>query len=320
MMNKLQLFRALFGSCLMCCFIAFLVACSESATSPESSDSWGEKHFLWKVSDENSSVWLLGSIHVADESFYPLPTVIDSAFAASSELAVEVNTSDKNVENEVLQLTLARGVLLDGSLQDLVPTELWNSLDSLCKAWNLPIATFVSMRPWLVATTISSYAYTRAGMNSEYGIDFVLMDRATKSGKPIVSLETAKEQIDAIAGTTDSDSAGICMLKSTMRELPGIESEIANLIRAWKTGDDELLNGLESNGHVEDYTPSEILLMEEFEQRILVNRNAKMADSVASFLRDDRNVFVVVGAAHLAYGPYNVIENLKNRGFAVERF
>ena len=66
MKNKSRLLRALLGSCLMCYFSAFLVACSESATSPDLSGPWGEKHFLWKVSDENASVCLLGSIHVAD--------------------------------------------------------------------------------------------------------------------------------------------------------------------------------------------------------------------------------------------------------------
>ena len=95
MTNKLHMLRALLGTCLMCCFSAFLGACSESSSPSAPSGPWGEKHFLWKVSDENSSVWLLGSIHVADASFYPLPTVIDSAFAASSELAVEINTSDE---------------------------------------------------------------------------------------------------------------------------------------------------------------------------------------------------------------------------------
>ena len=320
MMNKLQLFRALLGLCLMYCLATFLVACSDPVSSADSSDSWGEKHFLWKVSDENSSVWLLGSIHVADSSFYPLPAVIDSAFSTASELAVEINTSDQSVENEVQRQMRVRGMLDKGTLRDILPASLWTSLDSLCNAWRLPVSTFEKMRPWLVATTISSYAYMQAGMESKYGIDFVLMDKASKSGKPIISLETVQEQIDAIAGTTDSDSAGICMLKSTMRELPGIKSEIMELARAWKSGDEELLNRFMLDEHVEDYTPSEIQLMEEFEQRILVKRNAKMADSVATFLRDDRNVFVVVGTAHLALDESNVIELLRNRGFAVERF
>ena len=38
---------------------------------------------------------------------------------------------------------------------------------------------------------------------------------AAKSGKPIVALETAEEQIAALGGTTDS--VGVFYLKSTMR-------------------------------------------------------------------------------------------------------
>ncbi len=299
---------------------AVLLACSETATSPEMSDTSGQSHFLWKVSDENSSVWLLGSIHVADASFYPLAPKIDSAFSQASELAVEINTSDEYIAREVQQLMKSRGTLSEGTLRDVLPPELWYSVDSLCAAWDLPVKMFETMRPWLAATYISSYAYTREGLNSQYGIDFVLMNRAKRNGKPIVSLETAKDQIDAIADTTESDSAGICYLKSTMREISEIKTLMKDMIRAWKTGDDVLLNRLLGEEDVGDYTPSEQRFMAELNQRLLTKRNVKMADSVAAFLRDDRNVFVVVGVAHLAFDKDNVIENLNKRGFVIERY
>ena len=182
------------------------------------------------------------------------------------------------------------------------------------------MSTFESMRPWLVASSISTYAYMQAGLKSEYGFDNVFMRKASEGGKPIISLETAEEQVEALAGSSESDSAGICLLKSAIRELPKVKPSIRDLVKAWKTGDDELLNSMLSEENMQDYTPSEVLYMEEFKQRLLVNRNAKMADSVASFLRDDRNVFVVVGAAHLAFEEHNVIENLRNRGYVVERY
>ena len=309
--NKLLFSRAMLGLCLKCCFATFLVACSESATSSDSSE---QKHYLWKVSDENSSVWLLGSIHVADASFYPLAPVIDSAFSTASELAVETLVD----EDEYQWLLYKYGLLPTGTLRDVLPTDLWNSLDSLCMAWNLDVLTFERRRPWVVATTISSYAYIRAGLKGEYGIEYVFKSNAAKSGKPIVALETAEEQIAAFGGTTDS--VGVFYLKSTMRELSGIESLIENLIRAWKSGDDELLNRLLNENNTEGYSPLELQYLEEMNDRLLVKRNAKMADSIATFLRDDRNVFVVVGTAHLAFDQNNVIEILRNRGFVVERF
>ena len=276
-MNK----RYNFSILLYLCFAIFLVACSgsskKSETLPES------KHFFWKVSDENSSVWVLGSIHLADSTLYPLAPVIDSAFAHSDELAVELNMNDEEVVKEVGEQSAAQGLLTEGTLRDLLPQDMWNTVDSLCTAWNVPIVMIEKTRPWLAAMTLSSYAFMQAGLNPEYGIDYVLLDRAA------------------------------------MDEIAEFESLVSNLMHAWKTGDDEMLRRLLDDGE-EEVPLQESKFKDEFEQRIYVNRNAKMADSIATFLREDRKVFVVVGVAHLALEKDNVIETLRKRGFKIERF
>ena len=311
-MNKRYNFFVLFYLCIA----IFLVACSgtskKDASQPES------KHFFWKVSDENSSVWVLGSIHLADSTLYPLAPVIDSAFAHADELAVELNMNDEEVVKEVGEQSAAQGMLAEGTLRDLLPQDMWNTVDSLCTAWDVPIVMIEKTRPWLAAMTLSSYAFMQAGLNPEYGIDYVLLDRAAMDGKAIIGLETAEEQIGALADTTESDSAGVYYLKTTLHEIAEFESLVSNLMQAWKTGDDEMLRRLLDDGE-EEVPLQESKFKDEFEQRIYVNRNAKMADSIATFLREDRNVFVVVGVAHLALEKDNVIETLRKRGFKIER-
>ena len=305
------------GLCLTCLAVS-LVACSGSRNKanvlPET------KHFLWKVSDENSSVWVLGSIHLADSTLYPLAPVIDSAFTHADELAVEINLSDDEVVKDVGEQSARRGELAEGTLRDLLPEDMWNTVDSLCSSWNVPVAMIEKMRPWLAATTLSSYAFMQTGLNTDYGVDFVLLDRAAMEGKAIVGLETAEEQITALADTTESDSSGIYYLKTTLREISEIDSMVVNLMRAWKTGDDALLRRLMKEDEEEDSLSQDSKFKEGHEQRVFVNRNAKMADSIATFLREDRNVFVVVGVAHLALERNNVIDALRNRGLKVERF
>ena len=315
--NKLQFSRAMLGLCLTCLAVS-LVACSGSRNKadvlPET------KHFLWKVSDENSSVWVLGSLHLADSTLYPLAPVIDSAFTHADELAVEINLNDEEVVKEVGEQSSRRGELVEGTLRDLLPEDMWNTVDSLCTSWNVPVAMIEKMRPWLAATTLSSYAFMQTGLNTDYGVDFVLLDRAAMEGKAIVGLETAEEQITALADTTESDSSGIYYLKTTLREISEIDSMVVNLMRAWKTGDDALLRRLMKEDEEEDSLSQDSKFKEGHEQRVFVNRNAKMADSIATFLREDRNVFVVVGVAHLALERNNVIDALRNRGLKVERF
>lgn len=315
-MNKFYSLLALFYVCLAIC----LVACSGGRNKAEVSPA--TKHYLWKISDENSSLWVLGSIHLADSTLYPLAPVIDSAFARADELAVELNMNDEKVVNEVGKESVSQGMLAEGLLRDILPPEMWKTLDSLCAAWDIPMVVFEKMRPWLVATTLSAYAFEQAGLNSEYGIDYVLLDRAAADGKAIVGLETAEEQIGALADTTESDSAGVYYLKTTLREIAELESLVKNLIHAWKTGDDDLLRSILDKDDEEDEEKlsGDQKFKDEYEQRVYVNRNANMADSIAAFLREDRNVFVVVGVAHLALEKDNVVDVLKRRGLKVERF
>lgn len=312
--HKLLILGALLG--------LFLSACA--GTDKKSEPVQENKHYLWKVSDENSSIWLLGSIHLADSTLYPFDPVIDSAFAQAEELAVELNMNDEEVVKEVGAQSVSRGILQEKSLHEVLPPELWKSFDSICVDWNIPVVMFEKMRPWLAAMTLSSYAFVHAGLNPEYGIDYVLLDRAAMTGKAIVGLETAEEQIDAIADTTESDSAGIYYMKMTLREIAGIDSMVTNLMNAWKTGNDDLLRRTLDDESFdeseEDSLAGDKKFKEEYEQRIYLSRNAKMAESIAKFLSDDRNVFVVVGVAHLALEKDNVIDALRKRGLKVERF
>ena len=315
-MNKFCSLLALFYVCLAVCLVACSGGRNKTEFSPET------KHYLWKISDENSSVWVLGSIHLASSAIHPFDPVIDSAFAHANELAVELNMNDEEVVNEVNEQSSSQGTLQDKSLREVLPTDLWNSVDSICRAWDVPMDEFENMRPWLVATTLSSYAFIQAGLTPEYGVDYVLLNRAMEEGKVICALETAKEQVNAVADTTKSDSAGIYYLRTTLREIAGIDSIVTNLMQAWKTGNDDLLRQILGNGDDEDddSLSDDKRFKDEYEQRVYLSRNAKMAESIMEFLNDDRNIFVVVGVAHLALEKNNVIDILKSRGFTVERF
>ena len=48
-------------------FVLVLLGCSRHPAFYDEGNN-----LLWKISDNNSSVWILGSIHYADSSFYPL--------------------------------------------------------------------------------------------------------------------------------------------------------------------------------------------------------------------------------------------------------
>ena len=276
------------------------------------------RHMLWQVSDSNSSVYLLGSVHFADSTFYPLDTAITNAFDRSDELAVELDMSDTAVFMEIARQTELRGKLKDGlSLAQILPKDVKKQLDSICASWYLAPEVLYGYKPWSAAMTLSSLAIMRLGFDPNLGIDFYFLHAAQEANKKVVSLESAEDQIAVLVGDGISDSLGIYYLRSTIGEMQVTDSSITLMMGAWIKGDDSLFREamyMEPEGSATDS-----LLDAQIEDLVYIARNKTMADSVAAFLAQDRKVFVVVGAAHMAGKGDNVLKLLRDRGLTVEQ-
>ena len=167
-------------------FLLCLFFLNTGCTKSQITEQESTKHFLWKVSDADSYVWILGSIHMADSTFYPLDPVIMNAFNESQALVLEIDISNDSVLNESSSLSMDRGVLPSGQLlKDVLPDSTYMHLDSLFRSWGLSIDLFKKFRPWMVAMQISAMAIERTGFSSEWGIEYMLMDQAVLLGKEI---------------------------------------------------------------------------------------------------------------------------------------
>jgi hypothetical protein len=276
------------------------------------------QHFLWKISDQNSSVYILGSIHFADSSFYPLDSVIVNAFDRSDELAVELDISDSSVIKESVRLSSELGSLKDGMTLDMVlPEDVLYSLDSLCLAWYIPADFFYGFNPWTAAMNLSAVAIQRMKFDARLGFDLYFLMKAREK-KKIISLETVEAQVNTFTGKGFSDSVGIFYLKSLIQEVALIDSSMNMFKRAWKSGDASLFRTA-MNLRAGELNHSDSLLLKKVNEFIYISRNRKMAESVEKFLAENRSVFVVVGAAHLVGSEENVIEILRHKGLTVEQ-
>ena len=276
------------------------------------------QHFLWKISDQNSSVYILGSIHFADKTFYPLDSVIVNAFDRSDELAVELDISDSSVIKESVRLSSELGSLKDGMTLDMVlPEDVLYLLDSLCLAWYIPADFFYGFNPWTAAMNLSAVAIQRMKFDARLGFDLYFLMKAREK-KKIISLETVEEQVNIFTGKGFSDSVGIFYLKSLIQEVALIDSSMNMFKRAWKSGDASLFRTA-MDLRAGELNHSDSLLLKKVNEFIYISRNRKMAESVEKFLAENRSVFVVVGAAHLVGSEENVIEILRHKGLTVEQ-
>lgn len=272
-------------------------------------------HLLWKVSDENSSVWLFGSIHFADSSFYPLPSEIENAFRNSTALAVEMDISDSETQEKTAEEFLKEGMFTDGrTLKDVLPDSLWKTLDSISTTLGMKTENFLPMRPWMAATLIASAAIASTGIQQELGIDMVMLDSAYAQGKEIIALETPEEQVESLSKSEGSEETdGIAYLESTFREYSKLDQMIKEVISAWKRAD--VVSLQKSLSADQNMNESEKRLNE----RMFNQRNKKMKKEILNFLENDKQVFVVVGVGHLIL-ENNLLEMLSENGLKIQRY
>lgn len=299
-------------------FLLCLFFLNTGCTKSQITEQESTKHFLWKVSDADSYVWILGSIHMADSTFYPLDPVIMNAFNESQALVLEIDISNDSVLNESSSLSMDRGVLPSGQLlKDVLPDSTYMYLDSLFRSWGLSIDLFKNFRPWMVAMQISAMAIERTGFSSEWGIEYMLMDQAVLLGKEIVSLETPATQIEALA--TPSDTLGVYYLETTLKEISQIDSLLSQIAFAWQTGNRSKLQSL-LNPKSQLKSDKEKEMDNVIKEKIYSERNIGMVNRIESFIKENKKFFIAVGVAHLIEDDDNILELLKNKGFKVDSF
>lgn len=305
--NKLWKFGILGFFCAQC------VGCagnrSEESAEPLKSPVCGEKHLLWKAEKSGApAVWLLGSIHLADSSFYPLPAILDSALDASTLVAAELDINKSETVQKTGMLMAEKGALPAGTfLKDVLPDSLLNRVDSLLAAWKIPKEIMAPFRPWMVALSLSALAIERSGLSGDFGIDQEILARAEDLGKKIFALETPEEQIGIFSNA--EDSLGIEYLQSTLNEILEADSFVRDMATAWKTGDVEKMRRLLDSDSSESA----------YEEELYVKRNVRMAESIDSLATAGEKAFIVVGCAHLVGSGDNVLRLLEKKGYRIRQ-
>lgn len=260
---------------------------------------------LWELKDEDTTVYLFGTVHMLKPGTLWFNDDIRAAFDRSDELVMEV------VETDPASMTALVGAMAinrDGPplSSRLSPEERARYLKALADN-AIPAAAMERLDPWMVAISLSVAPLVRLGYDQNIGVEKTLEKAAREAGKPVTGLETTRQQL----GYFDSlpDKVQIAYLNTTVAELPNVESEFDRLIRSWRDGRPDAL-AEQLNASLEA-TP-------EMAQRLLFDRNANWVDWIAHRMEQPGTLFIAVGAGHLA-GKGSVIDLLNRRHFTVRR-
>lgn len=279
---------------------------------PAPAPARGPKNFVWSVSDASGvKLYVLGSVHLAREDLYPLNPAIEEAFAGSRRLVVEVNMREADEVSLALSM-MARGTYQAGgeTLFDHLDAAAAGLLRAALAKSRLPEALVAGMRPWLAALTLEVEILTSMGYAGDQGLDSYFVGKAMGAGMPIGELETAEEQMAVFSEFGPDDGVGL--LTATLMEIDSLESDMAKIFEAWRTGDAGAFEEIYFQVYREHPDLSDVL------DRLIIRRNDTMTSRLAPYLQGDGPVFVVVGASHLV-GPRGILAQLRALGLTVEQ-
>ncbi len=264
-----------------------------------------DKHFLWKATSNETTIHLLGSIHVGSSDMYPLAPVITTAYEAADTLVVEVNADDEQLSTAAKKL-LALGSYDDGStLQDHVSTETWEKLSKVAARKKLNLEVLKTQKPWLITLALAHLMIRDSGFSPKLGIDRYFITGA-RDKKPILELETADEQIALLSQFSKLEQDKL--LLQTLNELDQGPQYFREMLAAWQNGDAQKL--LEMTTRDIDSEPA----FKAIYDALFTQRNHSMTAKIDQLVQTGGSYFVIVGSGHMV-GPEGIVQLLKNKGY-----
>ena len=280
-----------------------LPACAQQAPAPAITDA---DPALWVVKDEDTTIYLFGTVHVLKPGLSWFDEAVKTAFDASDTVVLEL----VQPEPAAMQgLVMAKGMLPAGApaLTQQLPEGKRAAYAKALGDLGIPAAAFDRMKPWMAAVNLSLLPIMKAGYDPSQGPEQVLAAAAKSANKPVIGLETAEQQLGYFDGL--SQTAQVGFLTSTVDEMPKMGTEMGRMVDIWSKGDPDSLAVMLNEG-LKD-TP-------EVAQTILYDRNARWATWIDQRLKTPGTVFIAVGAGHLA-GDKSVISNLATHKLAATR-
>ncbi len=269
------------------------------------------KGAFWKVSDENNTVYLLGSIHVSDGSVFPMSKDILEAFVQSDELVVEANILSFS-EDDIAYLQKIMMLEEDKTIDQVISKETYEKYTAVAESLGIVPEVYNKLKPWYAANLLQTTQMSKDSYDAKMGIDVYFLSLAT-GNIPIVELEGAKYQFDMFDSFSPELQEGY--LLSALEYSNETDDMIGDMLNSWKTGDVDKLGDIFNS---ESELESEV--EKEFNDKLLNIRNANMSEKVKKMLTEEgeKDYFVVVGAGHMI-NDSGIVKTLRDLGYEVEQ-
>ena len=262
---------------------------------------------LWTLKDEDTTLYIMGTVHLLRPDLEWRTPDIDAAIAAADTVVFEADTTSPEAGRDLMKFFTTQGLFNDGTqLTNLLTEGEAAQLKAALAEVDLPLEAVQPMRPWYAAINLSVMQMTQEGFDPSAGVEMKIEADAKAHGAAFNYLETVDQQLGEFAGL-DNCAQVEFLMQSAAAMKQGTES-LDLLVDEWADGDTvglaALLTSPDSFGSKEAY------------DALLKNRNARWAPMIAAMLDEPGTRLIAVGAGHLV-GDESVIAMLRAEGYEV---
>jgi uncharacterized protein YbaP (TraB family) len=262
---------------------------------------------IWRLTDEDSEIWLFGTVHVLPADLKWRNAKIDSAFKSADTLVLETQT-DAAALPRIAQLMQDYGYAKDGlALEDRLNADDKARLARVCADLKMDCAALKTLRPWYAANALSVALVMKQGQSLDAGVEQVLQREAAQQSKKVSYFETAEQQVRFFADLPPETE--LQFLTATLRQIEEEADKIGAIDAAWARGDTAALEK-DLNSLLEEAGPLIYAVL-------IKDRNAAWANEIDMMMKGSGKTFIAVGAAHLV-GDDGVPAMLRAKGYKVE--
>lgn len=277
---------------------------------------------LFHVTGENGQeCWLFGTIHAGDERIGQVLTQMESVLDICDALAVEFDIVAYEQDYDAQMDQMMSFALLDGTTVDQhMPPELFARASALLQEAGLmpELMKMFNLAMWSQLMEQAALI-TRSDLDIEIGIDRELIGYCYEHNIEVRDVESAELQYNLLLSFPDE--LNLLLIEQTLDGLDTYGEELNELYEAWLRGNYDEITALlqaEDEEAAEKYTDEERALIEDYNYKMLPERNLGMRDKAVEWLEAGDKVFFAVGAAHLC-GEEGLVELLRAAGYTVEQ-
>ncbi len=265
---------------------------------------------LWMVRDEDTTIYLFGTVHLLDGKVDWFNDEVKQAFDSSQELVFEVILPENQAELAQAMGPLVMKYAIDPNgktLSSRLTPEQNKKFNDALATLGAPAGAFDRFEPWFASMSLSAVSAQKLGLKEEHGAEQVLKRAARARNMTLSQVETLEGQLQMLDSMPEEQQ--LQQLRETLDNLDESDKLMPRLLAAWNSGDAEQLDKVMNEG-MRKYP--------ELRAVLLGNRNKAWAEWIDQRLDKPGTVFMAVGAGHLA-GPDSVQTFLAQRNIQSAR-